>query len=89
LLLLERYRRLIDLLLVDVVLPSLSGPELAARAKDQYPELLILYVSAYDQESVRLHGVDPDQMPFLPKPYEPSHLVQRESRRPSVRPPGN
>jgi two-component system, cell cycle sensor histidine kinase and response regulator CckA len=74
--LLDRYWKPIDLMLADVVLPGLSGPELTQRARERHPELLVVYVSAYDMETVRSHGVDPTQVPFLPKPYDPIHLIR-------------
>ena len=76
LLLLERYSRRIDLMLVDVVLPGLSGPALVEKAAATHPELRVLYVSAYDDETVRSHGLDPDEAPFMPKPYDPVDLVR-------------
>jgi two-component system, cell cycle sensor histidine kinase and response regulator CckA len=73
--LLTRHDGPIALIIVDVVLPGMSGPELVARVSRRYPRAAALYVSAYDPETVRSHGVDPDTMRFLPKPYEPSELL--------------
>jgi two-component system, cell cycle sensor histidine kinase and response regulator CckA len=66
----------IGLILTDVVLPGLSGPELVARAREAYAGIAAIYVSAYDLEAVRSHGVDPESVPFLPKPYEPVELLK-------------
>lgn len=74
--LLSRHHRKIELLLTDVVLPDLSGPALVAQATEVYPELRVVYVSAYDLETIRAHGVEPERVPFLPKPYEPAELVR-------------
>lgn len=74
--LLGRHHRKIELLLADVVLPDLSGPALVTRAMELYPDLRVVYVSAYDLDTIRAHGVEPDLVPFLPKPYEPSDLLR-------------
>lgn len=74
--LLSRHHRKVELLLSDVVLPDLSGPALVARAAELYPDLRVVYVSAYDLETIRSHGVDPALSPFLPKPYEPAELLR-------------
>lgn len=67
----------ITLMVVDVVLPGMSGPELVEHVRQQHPQAGAIYVSAYDLETVREHGVDPETMPFLPKPHEPETLVGR------------
>ena len=67
----------IALIIVDVVLPGISGPELVEKVLRRYPGARAIYVSAYDTETVREHGVDPGKMDFLPKPYEPADLLRR------------
>jgi two-component system cell cycle sensor histidine kinase/response regulator CckA len=74
--LLSRHRQKIDLLLTDVVLPGLSGPAFVDRAKQLYSQIHAVYVSAYDQATIRSHGVDPERTPFLPKPCEPAELLR-------------
>lgn len=65
----------ISLIIVDVVLPGMSGPELVEAVREVHPIAGAIYVSAYDVETVRSHEVDPETMPFLPKPYDPSELL--------------
>lgn len=72
---LDRYDGSVALLIVDVVLPGMSGPDLAEKVSTQYPGASALYVSAYDADTVRSHGVDPDTMAFLAKPYEADDLL--------------
>jgi two-component system, cell cycle sensor histidine kinase and response regulator CckA len=72
---LDRYDSPVALMVVDVVLPGMTGPELVEAVRQKYPETGAIYVSAFDLEAVRSHGVDPDTMPFLAKPYEPDELL--------------
>jgi PAS domain S-box-containing protein len=65
----------IHLLLTDVVLPRLSGPDLARRMYEASPSLKVLYISGYtDDESVRA-GEFPPGARFLPKPFTLGALV--------------
>jgi DNA-binding response OmpR family regulator len=73
--LLTRDERPIALMIVDVVLPGMSGPELAEQVRGSHPEAGVMYLSAYDKQTVRSHGVDPDVVPFLSKPYEAEELL--------------
>lgn len=66
----------IALIVTDVVLPGMSGPELVAKVSEHHPTAAVIYVSAYDEDAVRGHGVNPDTMAFLPKPYEPDDLLR-------------
>jgi CheY-like chemotaxis protein len=69
----------IDLLLTDVVMPGMSGAELARRFRELRPNVPVLYASGYADEAVTSHGV-PDVgggTPFLQKPFEPDDLVRR------------
>ena len=64
----------IDLLVTDIVMPGMSGIELARLVRDRYPTLPIAFTSGYDQ------GLMPSEGPFagaplLEKPYSPADLV--------------
>ena len=63
-----------DLLLTDVVIPGLSGPELAAVIHIHHPSTAILYASGYSTEHVDEHVAGP-QAPLLPKPYSLAQLA--------------
>lgn len=75
--LLGRDDRPIALVVADVVLPGMSAPELVEKVLQIHPGASAIYVSAFDHETVRSHGVDPSTMPFLSKPYEPADLLRK------------
>ena len=64
----------IDLLLTDVVMPDLSGPELAAQLMTIHPEMKVLYMSGYADNAIVRHGVLPADAPFVQKPFTPESL---------------
>jgi two-component system cell cycle sensor histidine kinase/response regulator CckA len=67
----------IDLLLTDVMLPGMSGRDLAEDMREALPEVSVLYVSGFtDDESVRAGGFPPGSK-FLQKPFTLSALVQK------------
>ena len=67
----------IDLLLTDVIMPRMGGPELAKRLVDGQPNIKVLYMSGYTDRGVVHHGVlDPDAS-FLQKPVAMEVVVRR------------
>jgi PAS domain S-box-containing protein len=67
----------IDLLLTDVVMPRMKGPELARRLLSFRPELKVLFVSGYSNSAVEDHGVlDPNEQ-FLQKPFAADTLLKK------------
>jgi PAS domain S-box-containing protein len=74
---LQRHGRPIDLLLTDVVLPGMSGSELAARLLPFHPETKVLYMSGYTDDAVVQHGVLEEHVAFLPKPFTLAGLARK------------
>ena len=68
----------IDMLITDVVMPDLRGPELARRLVAQRPALVTLFMSGYMDDAL---GEDASALPvpvdFIHKPFSPSALAVR------------
>jgi two-component system, cell cycle sensor histidine kinase and response regulator CckA len=75
--LLEQFRGPIHLVLTDVVMPHMSGKELAARTATLHPESQILYMSGYTDNAIVLHGVLEATASFLQKPFAPKTLLKK------------
>jgi two-component system, cell cycle sensor histidine kinase and response regulator CckA len=73
----ERHGGPIELLLTDVVLPDMSGRELASRLRTVRPGSRVLYTSGYTDEVMLLHGLEAPEGSFLAKPYDLTALLRR------------
>jgi CheY-like chemotaxis protein len=67
----------IHLLVTDVLMPQMGGPELAERLRAVSPGLRVLYVSAYNEDEGIRDGVFHDRVHYLPKPLSPLVLAQK------------
>jgi CheY-like chemotaxis protein len=72
---LERHVGDVQLLITDVVMPRMSGRELAARVTALRPNVRVLYSSGYTADAIGEDGVLGDGINFLAKPYMPSKLA--------------
>jgi two-component system cell cycle sensor histidine kinase/response regulator CckA len=59
----------VDLIVSDVVMPEMDGPTMLKVIRDKMPNLKIIFVSGYAEESVRRDIEDDRSVDFLPKPY--------------------
>jgi two-component system cell cycle sensor histidine kinase/response regulator CckA len=73
----ELHRGPIDLLLTDVVMPGMSGRELAEHLVSANPKTKVLYMSGYTDDAIVHHGVLGSDMAFLQKPFSPDSVVRK------------
>jgi PAS domain S-box-containing protein len=86
----ETHDGLIPLILVDVVMPGMSGSELAKRIASLRPEIKILYMSGYTDNAIVHHGVLAGGLNYIQKPFTMDGLTRkvREVLDKDSKPPG-
>jgi len=75
--LLQRETRPVQLLLTDVVMPGLSGRELAEEAGRMRPGIRTLYMSGYTSDAVVRHGVLESTVAYISKPFTAQELLHK------------
>jgi two-component system, cell cycle sensor histidine kinase and response regulator CckA len=64
----------VDVVITDVIMPGMSGPELAAELRARRPQLQVLFVSGHPGEMLKLHGLAAHSE-FMQKPYDSDALA--------------
>ena len=67
----------IDLLVSDVVMPEMNGPEMAARLRKTQPDLKVLFMSGFSEETVISQGVPSSMEHFMHKPFSPQQICKK------------
>jgi two-component system cell cycle sensor histidine kinase/response regulator CckA len=65
----------VDLMISDVVMPTMDGPTTAREARKTYPDLPILFISGYAEEQLR-KSIDLERVQFLAKPFSVQKLAE-------------
>jgi two-component system, cell cycle sensor histidine kinase and response regulator CckA len=76
----EQHPEQIDLLITDVVMPEMSGSELAERLASTHPEMKVLYMSGYTDDAIVHHGILNSEITFIQKPFTAANLVSEVSK---------
>jgi PAS domain S-box-containing protein len=66
----------VDLLITDVIMPGISGTELAQRFLKRRPGIRVLFISGYTDDEISQHGLLGENVLFLQKPFSPQTLVE-------------
>ena len=72
----QRYSGPIHVLLTDVIMPGMSGRDLAARLATLRPETRVIYMSGYTDDAITRHGVLEPGFVFVQKPFTPDALAR-------------
>ena len=67
----------IDLVICDVVMPGMSGPEVVERLRTRKPDLAVLFMSGYTDNVVVRHGILEGELEFLEKPFSAARLAEK------------
>jgi two-component system cell cycle sensor histidine kinase/response regulator CckA len=67
----------VDIVLLDVILPKLSGPEVYAKICDSRPDVPVIFATGYSADIAMLERARQQGSPMLQKPYSPRDLARK------------
>lgn len=67
----------IDLLITDVIMPGMNGPDLASKLTEDFPRMKCLFVSGYTADVIIQHGIGGQCAQFLPKPFSSDVIIRK------------
>ena len=73
----SQFSETIDLLLSDVIMPKMNGPEVMKRVKQIRPEIAVLFMSGYTHDVTVRHGVSTADVSFIQKPFSSTELMHK------------
>jgi two-component system cell cycle sensor histidine kinase/response regulator CckA len=73
----EEYGQPVDLVVTDVVMAPMDGPTLASRLSEKIPNVKIIFISGYTEDSFRNQLKENTQVHFLPKPFSLKDLARK------------
>jgi two-component system cell cycle sensor histidine kinase/response regulator CckA len=73
----KKYEGQIDLLLSDVIMPHMKGPEMAKKLESIHPEMHVLFMSGYTGSAISQNGILEEGANLLQKPFRPNSLLKR------------
>lgn len=72
----ERFSDNIDLLLTDIMMPDMTGPEMAKLMRGMRPDLRIVFMSGYADGHIKASDFPGEQIPFIMKPFNPAEMTR-------------
>jgi signal transduction histidine kinase/ActR/RegA family two-component response regulator len=73
----EQHQGKIHLLLTDVIMPLMNGHELAMRVESRYPDIKVIYMSGYTDDTLAFHGIAQPEIDFIQKPFTRAELGEK------------
>jgi PAS domain S-box-containing protein len=73
----KQHERQLDLVMIDAVLPQMSGRELAQSLETLCPGIKVLFMSGYTDDAIVRHGLLDHEIAFLQKPFTPDTLTRK------------
>jgi signal transduction histidine kinase/CheY-like chemotaxis protein len=73
----NQFSEKIDLLLTDVIMPKMNGPEVMRRVRQIRPDIGVLFMSGYTSDVTLRHGVSNAEVSFIQKPFSSVELMDK------------